>query len=139
MKICRLCQRGRPAAEFVNSKGKESSACAACRKKRQRQHVQNYYRRLPPDKRHTLTHKRRADAYGVEHEPYSRTAILARWGGCCAYCGREAAHLDHVEPLAKGGADKESNIVPACAPCNLSKGAKTLAEWAQTFGDPPPF
>lgn len=23
-----------------------------------------------------------------------------------------------------------SNVVPACADCNLSKGAQTLAEWA---------
>jgi 5-methylcytosine-specific restriction endonuclease McrA len=51
-----------------------------------------------------------------------------------------ATHLDHVEPLSKGGADVESNIVPACAPCNLSKGAKTLAEWSLTFGpEAPPF
>lgn len=140
MKVCRLCGRGRPADEFVNSKGKPSSACTACRRKKAKQHAQNYYRRMAPDKRHTLTHKRRAEAYGVEHSEYSRKAILERWGHACAYCGRFATHLDHVRPLSKGGADKESNIVPACAPCNLSKGAKTLAEWAETFApEPPPF
>lgn len=143
MKVCRLCGRGRPASEFVNSKGKPSSACDTCRRKKAAQHRRNYYRRLPPDKRHTLTHKRRAEGYGVEHEEYSRTAILARWNHRCAYCGRDAEHLDHVEPLAKGGADAERNIVPACAQCNLSKGAKTLAEWALTFApqvnDDPPF
>lgn len=96
--------------------------------------MKNYYRRLPPDKRHTLTHKRRAESYGVEHVAYSRTAILARWGHACAYCGQLATHLDHVVPLSRGGADVEANIVPACASCNLSKGAKTLAEWSLTFG-----
>jgi 5-methylcytosine-specific restriction endonuclease McrA len=51
-----------------------------------------------------------------------------------------ATHLDHVHPLSRGGADAEHNIVPACARCNLSKGAKTLAEWAQSFApEPPPF
>jgi 5-methylcytosine-specific restriction endonuclease McrA len=95
---------------------------------------------LPPDKRHTLTHKRRAETYGVEHVEYSRTAILERWGHACAYCGAHATHLDHVEPLSRGGTDTESNIVPACQTCNLSKGAKTLAEWAGTFSvEPPPF
>jgi 5-methylcytosine-specific restriction endonuclease McrA len=139
-KNCRLCGRVRPASEFINSKNKPSSACAACRRKKAKQHAQDYYRRLPPDKRHTLTHKRRAESYGVEHEAYSRTEILARWGHRCAYCGATAKHLDHVQPLAKGGADKASNIVPACAPCNLSKGAKTLAEWSETFKpEPPPF
>lgn len=142
MQVCRLCGRGKPAAQFLAGKAKKpSSACATCRRKKQQQHVKNYYRSLPPDKRHTLTHKRRAETYGVVHEEYSRTAILERWGHACAYCGAHATHLDHVEPLSKGGSDTESNIVPACAPCNLSKGAKTLAEWSETFGQPeePPF
>lgn len=112
-------------------------ACKACRDKRRKRHIQNYYRRLPVDKRHELSQKRRATAYGVEHEPYSRTAIMRRWGYRCAYCNAKAEHLDHVHPLSKGGADKESNMVPACAGCNLSKGAKTLAEWSLTFGPRP--
>ncbi|MFD7257804.1 HNH endonuclease [Streptomyces sp. NPDC059874] len=107
--------------------------CAACRKRRQKAHIKNFYRRLPPDKRHELTHKKRAEAYGVEHVPYSRTDIMRRWGYRCAYCDARATHLDHVHPLSKGGADKESNMLPACARCNLSKGAKTLEEWSRTF------
>jgi 5-methylcytosine-specific restriction endonuclease McrA len=134
VKVCRLCGRGRPATEFLAGKAqKPSSACAACRRKKQQQHIKNFYRSLPPDKRHELTHKRRAKAYGVEHKAYSRTEILARWRHRCAYCNGVATHLDHVQPLSKGGADEESNIVPACAPCNLSKGAKTLAEWALSW------
>ncbi|MER8014256.1 HNH endonuclease [Streptomyces griseoluteus] len=110
--------------------------CKPCRDKRRRGYIKNYYRKLPPDKRHELTHKRRAKSYGVEHEAYSRTAIMRRWAYRCAYCDARATHLDHVHPLSKGGADKESNMVPACAGCNLSKGAKTLAEWALTFAPP---
>lgn len=88
---------------------------------------------MPPDKRHTVTHKRRAEAAGVAHEAYSRSAILVRWRFTCCYCSARATHLDHVTPISKGGADVESNIVPACQKCNLSKGAKTLAEWSATF------
>lgn len=142
VKVCRLCGRGKPASDFLAGKAQRvSSTCATCRRKAAAKHRRNYYARLPVDKRHELTHKRRAESYGVEHEPYSRTAILARWGHMCAYCPAFATHLDHVVPLSKGGADKESNIVPACAACNLSKGAKTLAEWSETFGhlEPPPF
>jgi 5-methylcytosine-specific restriction endonuclease McrA len=138
--ICRLCGRAKPAEQFLAGKAKKpSSACATCRRKKQQQHVKNYYRRLPPDERHRLTHKRRAEEYGVEHVAYSRTAILERWGHACAYCGAHATHLDHVEPLSKGGSDVEANIVPACQHCNLSKGAKTLAEWAESFTSEPPF
>lgn len=139
MRVCRLCGRRKAAEDFINSKKKESSACSACRRKKAAQHAQNYYRRMPPDKRHTLTHKRRAESYGVTHVPYSRTAILARWGHRCAYCPAVAKHLDHVNPLSKGGTDTEDNIVPACQRCNLSKGAKTLAEWSETFGPELPF
>ncbi|OKI71401.1 HNH endonuclease [Streptomyces sp. MJM1172] len=102
------------------------------------QHRRKYYASLGTDKRHTLTQRRRAEEYGTKHEEYSRLAILARWGSACAYCGKRAEHLDHVVPLSRGGEDVESNMVPACAPCNLSKGAKTLEEWAATF-DTPPF
>jgi 5-methylcytosine-specific restriction endonuclease McrA len=127
---CELCGREKPAEAFLAGKARKvSRACQACRNKRKAAHIKNYYRQLPPDKRHTLTHKRRADAYGVEHAEYSRTAIMQRWGYKCAYCSRLATHLDHVEPLSRGGTDTENNIVPACRTCNLSKGAKTLAEW----------
>ncbi|MFI8830567.1 HNH endonuclease [Streptomyces afghaniensis] len=133
-KNCRLCGRRKAASDFINSKGKPSSACGTCRRKKAAQHARNYYRRMPPDQRHTLTHRKRAESYGVEHSPYSRSAIFTRWGYACAYCGEYATHLDHVHPLSKGGADAEHNIVPACQHCNLSKGAKTLAEWSETFG-----
>jgi 5-methylcytosine-specific restriction endonuclease McrA len=58
---------------------------------------------------------------------------MRRWSWRCCYCPALASHLDHVVPIAKGGADVEHNIVPACAACNLSKGAKTLAEWAESW------
>lgn len=135
MKICRLCGRAKAADAFLAGKAKKiSSACSTCRRKAGASHRRAYYASLPPDKRHTLTHKRRARDAGVIHVAYSRTAILIRWNHRCCYCARTAEHLDHVQPISKGGADVESNIVPACAGCNLAKGAKTLAEWAGTFG-----
>jgi len=138
---CRLCKREKPASDFLAGKAKKpSSTCAGCRKKLSDRHRRNYYAKLPPDKRHTLTHKKRAETYGVEHSEYSRTAIMHRWAYTCAYCPAFAEHMDHVMPLSKGGTDTESNMLPACASCNLSKGAKTLAEWAETFGpEGPPF
>jgi 5-methylcytosine-specific restriction endonuclease McrA len=57
-------------------------------------------------------------------------AICEAHGYCCAYCGAEdKLTLDHVVPLARGGLDEPSNVVPACGPCNASKGAKLLNEW----------
>ncbi|MGW6920881.1 HNH endonuclease [Streptomyces sp. NPDC054950] len=70
----------------------------------------------------------------VRAVPYSRSEVFARWSGRCAYCDAPAEHLDHVQPVSKGGADEERNVVPACAPCNLSKTNLTLAQWAKSFG-----
>jgi hypothetical protein len=49
--------------------------------------------------------------------------------GPCVYCGAAAAVVDHVRPLSRGGAEHESNLVPACRSCNSSKGRRLLIEW----------
>lgn len=72
-------------------------------------------------------HRRRRAA------PYSRSEVFARWGGRCGYCNAPAEHLDHIQPLALGGRDIERNVIPACAGCNLDKGARTLADWVGPF------
>jgi len=139
VKTCRDCGKPKPAPSFLAGKAKRiSSSCAPCRKARAKKHVRSYFAKLPPDQRHTITQRKRAQDYGVEHEPYLRSAIMARWGYICAYGDENPAeHLDHVVPLSKGGGDVEHNMLPACAACNLSKGAKTLAQWAETFGKSP--
>lgn len=77
--------------------------------------------------------KRRAIKRNAPHEPYDRTTIFAAYNNECVYCGAEAVHLDHVVPISKGGPDAAHNLLPACAECNLSKGARSLAEWALTW------
>jgi 5-methylcytosine-specific restriction endonuclease McrA len=69
----------------------------------------------------------------VHTAPYKRAEVFARWGHACCYCGSLATHLDHVQPLSRGGRDVLRNVVPACADCNLSKGAKSLAEWVLSW------
>lgn len=46
---------------------------------------------------------------------------VCRW--CKTDCGAEF-HVDHVVPLARGGAHERHNLCISCPPCNLSKGAK---------------
>ena len=59
----------------------------------------------------------------------SRRAVLARDGYRCQYCG-STRHLtlDHVVPRSRGGRTSWENVVTSCAPCNMRKGAKLLAE-----------
>lgn len=49
--------------------------------------------------------------------------------GLCAYCANPARTIDHVVPLSRGGPHEIGNLLPACARCNFSKGAKSLDEW----------
>jgi 5-methylcytosine-specific restriction endonuclease McrA len=67
-----------------------------------------------------------ADLTGAQWEQ-----IKASYRGRCAYCGKPTDNLtmDHVVPLARGGAHTASNIVPACLTCNMRK----------KVGPPPPF
>ena len=64
-----------------------------------------------------------------------RHAIYRRDDFTCAYCGRRyKAHqsrltLDHIQPRAKGGSNKSTNLVTCCDTCNTTKGAKTLNQF----------
>ena len=61
--------------------------------------------------------------------------LLEVFDHMCAYCGTHSDHLtpDHIVPLAKGGANPLSNVVPACPTCNSRKGARTPAESEMDF------
>ena len=70
-----------------------------------------------------------------------RVDIYDRDDGRCAYCRVRLAregnwHVDHVFPRSRGGGDGAENLVLTCANCNLSKGDRTLDEWARTASEP---
>lgn len=54
----------------------------------------------------------------------------------CIYCGAGALSWDHVVPRSRGGTNEPANLVPACRPCNSSKGARTPEEWWIARADP---
>lgn len=64
-----------------------------------------------------------------------REAVYQKYGGHCAYCGREIAYkdmqVDHFLPLRAwsiedAGTDDISNLMPACRICNHYKRANPL-------------
>lgn len=55
----------------------------------------------------------------------------------CHWCGIKCPkkyHVDHYEPLSKGGKHAVANLVIACPKCNLKKNAKDPYEFAATVG-----
>ena len=68
-------------------------------------------------------------------------SIIKRDGGVCYLCGRAPEMgkltIDHVVPLARGGAHTRNNLRVACRSCNCRKGKKLLEEFI-CFLEPPP-
>lgn len=55
----------------------------------------------------------------------------------CHWCGTGCAksyHIDHIEPLSKGGVHELRNLCIACPQCNLRKSAKDPIEFARELG-----
>lgn len=51
-------------------------------------------------------------------------------GDVCAYCGATGSlHWEHIIPLSIGGPDSIDNMVRACPPCNMAKGALDPYQW----------
>lgn len=90
------------------------------------------YRTKNPETMRQANARRRALKLGASgsHTLAEWRIVLSQFNGSCAYCPSPATSRDHIVPLTRGGSDYISNIYPACAPCNSSKGNKLfLVEW----------
>jgi 5-methylcytosine-specific restriction endonuclease McrA len=75
--------------------------------------------------------RRNAPGRGVTNEQWA--GIVAEHGRRCAYCGAlSQLHMDHLDPLSRGGDHDVTNVLPACQRCNSSKYNKTLLLWMVT-------
>jgi 5-methylcytosine-specific restriction endonuclease McrA len=64
--------------------------------------------------------------------------LLKLQRGMCAAChcklSKSGQHIDHIMPIAKGGANIDGNVQLLCPSCNLDKNAKHPIDWAQENG-----
>lgn len=60
-----------------------------------------------------------------------REYLLEKWERVCAYCGAKAVPLqvEHIQPRARGGTHRASNLCLACEPCNLEKGTQDIRDF----------
>ena len=106
------------AKHYAANKGKVKEACTR-------------WRKANPGKVKAIHSARRAKKLGNggRHTDTQVVELLQLWQGKCAYCGVTATELDHVVSIYRGGTDNIDNILPACKPCNTSKGSRSLDEW----------
>lgn len=69
----------------------------------------------------------------------TRVDVFKRDGFTCQYCGAHPPgvllHVDHIVPVAGGGGNEIDNLITACAPCNLGKGARELSAIPESLTD----
>jgi len=72
--------------------------------------------------------QKRLDFRGWTGEDFRAAKQLTE--SACSYCGEPGPlTLDHVVPLARGGAHRIDNLAAACKPCNSWKGARDELEF----------
>lgn len=61
-----------------------------------------------------------------------RFEIFKRDSFKCQYCGKSAPdvilHVDHINPVKRGGRNDSLNLITSCIDCNLGKGARVLSD-----------
>ncbi|MFI1731452.1 RNA-guided endonuclease IscB [Streptomyces acidicola] len=58
----------------------------------------------------------------------ARAHLRAKWNRACVYCGATGVplNIDHLTPRSRGGSNRITNLVLACAPCNQAKGSRPV-------------
>lgn len=71
----------------------------------------------------------------MDRKPVSkkiRFEVFKRDSFKCQYCGRSAPevvlHVDHINPVSKGGENDITNLITACQDCNLGKKDRELSD-----------
>ncbi len=81
--------------------------------------------------------KARVRAANGSHTGEQILQLLKMQNGRCIYCRGKIAkkfHVDHIEPIIRGGSNDVTNLQLLCRPCNQSKSAKDPMKFAQERG-----
>lgn len=88
-------------------------------------------------KNHRRTRRARLNKAPGKHTSSDILVLFHRQAGKCAYCAKSIKrgyHIDHIQPISKGGSNLVSNLALACQPCNLRKNAKDPLVFAREIG-----
>lgn len=131
----------RAAAYAKNSDAAKARAKAwtAANSDRSKETRAKYFKENP-EVYHNLRVKRRALYKGKGLSKGVISLLLEEQGCKCPGCLKTLGdnfHLDHVNPLSKGGEHCDNNIQLLCPRCNLTKHATDAQEWIASIAQKP--
>lgn len=84
------------------------------------------------------TRRARAKMAPGDHTEQDVIDIFRMQKGHCGYCrvaiSFDEKHVDHIQPLAKGGHNGRSNLQVLCGACNVRKNAMDPVDFARRIG-----
>lgn len=128
---------GKRSIRKANARDYRFSECKGCQYKRDRRWL-----KAEPDRQRTLYLNRMVRDSKLGRGTYERSIVRAKkrgvrvaltleeWqevyhGTHCHWCGlelhRSFTNIDHIVPLSEGGEHTRSNLVAACANCNMRR------------------
>ncbi len=145
LKHCPRCGEDKPVCEFTYVSQRRIGGCKACYEAlreriyagmRERHRAlgvpagASHYDQDPREVMLEPGRRRRARLRAAVREPIDRRVVFDRDGGICWLCDWpvvwEEATLDHVVPIAAGGADIPANVRLAHRSCNSRRGAPAV-------------
>lgn len=92
-----------------------------------------------PEAARTRGRNYRARLYAAdgEHTGDDIKALFVKQKGRCIYCSKglgDTYHVDHIQPLSRGGSNHPANLQLTCGPCNNNKRATDPIEYARRIG-----
>ena len=144
VKQCRRCNKTLPVNHFVDTRGSQNPRghyCQACHLKRV-----NEWHQAALNREQTTIRKLKI-IYGEYWRHYASPEFfhttLHDERDFCPYCGtrfceitpnkfsESPIHLDHMDPLDKGGENSIRNVVFCCGPCNIKKSKRSFLQWLE--------
>lgn len=133
VKRCRGCGQEKPLTpEFFFRRNRTATGlqhvCKTCHVKRVKME-----RLILPDRwrRYDKTKFARRRAAGAV-DPHTIRRLYWFQDGRCAYCRSPLGavyHLEHMQPIARGGTSNPTNLCLACPDCNARKRLDTVADF----------
>lgn len=99
-----------------------------------RRKLRRQYLKQNPEKAREWARRRRGHG---KLPPGTVSKLFTLQRGRCACCRSKLGdnfHLDHIQPLAKGGKHEKQNVQLLCPPCNLRKSARDPITFMQSNG-----